>query len=570
MKGGKFLSEIKKKPENKELKSKDKIVNIQRYFKQNLIRLKNKSNSSENYIEDNQETHNNYAVNQVFGKGKKATANVKEQSIKIAKKQYTKKKEEKKILKHKLEQNQKDQLPVSSFSSQQIHSSETRNESIPQKTTLTNKNFAQKDLKNKKNTKLFSIRNKNIRLKKQSAIHHSYQHKLRNFVKTKNHKQMRNQSQNITHFKKNSQSAIQIVKGSFAFVRRTVLSLSNLIGAGISLILLLVLILFIGVFSALSDNSNVSSTHTPLSAEVLAYTDKIEKYAKQYEMEDYIPIIQAVMMQESEGKGSDPMQASECPYNTKYPQKPNGIEEPEYSIEVGIHYLSNCFKQAGVKDIFDNDHISLALQGYNYGNGYIQWAITNFGGYSKANAKVFSDQKKAELGWDTYGNPYYVEHVMRYVGLGFGNYREQPNFNNTDAWGSNNPYSRVGLFGQCTWFAWGRFYEIYGYSPGFTGDGWDCAKQLVNAHPDKFKLSDTPAVGAVFSCIGRNHTGIVIGWDGRNVTIQEGNLDNKTNTFEGAKKDWQTVSYPLEQFKAIYKGVVFAIPNAISIEANTL
>lgn len=277
-------------------------------------------------------------------------------------------------------------------------------------------------------------------------------------------------------------------------------------------------------------------------------------------MEDYVPIISAVMMQESGGKGTDPMQASECPYNTKYPQKPNGIEEPEYSIEVGIHYLSDCFKQAGVKDIFDNDHISLALQSYNYGNGYIQWAITNFGGYSKANAKVFSDQKKAELGWDTYGDPYYVEHVMRYVGLGFGNYREQPNFNNTEAWGSNNPYSRVGLYGQCTWFAWGRFYEIHGYSPGFTGDGWKCAKQLVNAHPDKFKISTTPAVGAIFSCIGRNHVGIVIGWDGTNITIQEGNLDGKTNSFAEAKKDWHTVTYTLSQFVSICHGVEFAIP----------
>ena len=348
------------------------------------------------------------------------------------------------------------------------------------------------------------------------------------------------------------------LKASFQFIKKSVLSINRLLSLGTALILLLVITLFIGVFAALSDNSTVGSTYEPLSPEVIAYQETIEKYAKQYDMEDYVPIISAVMMQESGGKGNDPMQASECPYNTKYPKKPNGIEEPEYSIEVGIQYLSDCFKQAGVKDIFDNDHISLALQGYNY--GYIQWAITNFGGYSKANAKVFSDQKKAELGWDTYGDPYYVEHVMRYVGLGFGNYREQPNFNNTEAWGSNNPYSRVGLYGQCTWFAWGRFYEIHGYSPGFTGDGWKCAKQLVSAHPDKFKLSNTPAVGAIFSCIGRNHVGIVIGWDGTNITIQEGNLDGKTNSFAEAKKDWHTVTYTLSQFISICHGVEYAIP----------
>ncbi len=88
-------------------------------------------------------------------------------------------------------------------------------------------------------------------------------------------------------------------------------------------------------------------------------------------MEDYVPIIQAVMIQESSGKGTNPMQTLECPHNTKYPKKPNGITDPEYSIDEGIHYLSNCFKETQVKDTFDNEHIFLALQGYNYGTRYI-------------------------------------------------------------------------------------------------------------------------------------------------------------------------------------------------------
>ena len=41
-----------------------------------------------------------------------------------------------------------------------------------------------------------------------------------------------------------------------------------------------------------------------------------------------------------------------------------------------------------------------------------------------------------------------------------------PDFTNVEAWQSpNNPYAPT-FYGQCTWFAWGRFYEIYGYSPG--------------------------------------------------------------------------------------------------------
>ena len=107
---------------------------------------------------------------------------------------------------------------------------------------------------------------------------------------------MKDSIKSTSHIKKTSLLAVRIIKGSFTFVKETVLSLYNLIGASISLILLVVLILFIGVFSTLSDNTNISSTQKPISVEVLSYTDTIEKYAKQYKMEDYIPIIQAVMM----------------------------------------------------------------------------------------------------------------------------------------------------------------------------------------------------------------------------------------------------------------------------------
>ena len=43
----------------------------------------------------------------------------------------------------------------------------------------------------------------------------------------------------------------------------------------------------------------------------------------------------------------------------------------------------------------------------------------NFGGYSKYNAQQFSDMKKQELNVSGYGDPSYVDHVMRYVGITF-------------------------------------------------------------------------------------------------------------------------------------------------------
>ena len=124
----------------------------------------------------------------------------------------------------------------------------------------------------------------------------------------------------------------------------------------------------------------------------------------------------------------------------------------------------------------------------------------------------------------------------------------KPNFNNKDAWINKNPFA-ANWMGQCIWFAWGRFYEIYGYSPGFTGNGNECARQLVAAHPDKFVLSTTkPKAGAIFSCRGKNHVGMVIGYDGTNITIQDGNYDGRNNSFEEAKKDWREYTYNLSDY----------------------
>ena len=151
-----------------------------------------------------------------------------------------------------------------------------------------------------------------------------------------------------------------------------------------------------------------------VSAEVLQYADLIRKYAAQYGIEDYFDLICAVMMAESGGRGADPMQSSECPYNIRYPNKPGAIDEPEYSIDCGVHYLADCLSAAEAESPLDTGNISLALQGYNYGNGYIGWAHKNYGGYSEANAIEFSNMMKAKLGWTTYGNPRYVSAVMKY------------------------------------------------------------------------------------------------------------------------------------------------------------
>ena len=157
---------------------------------------------------------------------------------------------------------------------------------------------------------------------------------------------------------------------------------------------------------------------TPVSAEVEAYEPLIQKYAKQYGIPEYVELIKAVMMQESGGRGLDPMQAAEGSFNTRYPHEPNGIQDPEYSIECGVQELKAALISAEVENPIDMEHIKLALQGYNFGNGYISWAKTNYGGYSYANAVEFSTMQAARLGWDSYGDTQYPAHVLRYYPYG--------------------------------------------------------------------------------------------------------------------------------------------------------
>lgn len=189
-----------------------------------------------------------------------------------------------------------------------------------------------------------------------------------------------------------------------------------LAGGWIVVLILLIVILFGALFSMVGGSN--SSTITPVSAEVETYEPLIRQYARQYGIEEYVELIKAVMMQESGGQGTDPMQASECGYNTRYPNTPNGITDPEYSIDVGIQNLAACLREAGVESPVDMNNIKLALQGYNYGNGYISWAKENYGGYTYANAVEFSTMMAERNGWSGYGDTEYVSHVLRYYVFG--------------------------------------------------------------------------------------------------------------------------------------------------------
>lgn len=163
--------------------------------------------------------------------------------------------------------------------------------------------------------------------------------------------------------------------------------------------------------------SSISGVATAnVSEEVLTYRSAVERIAAKYGMAQYTELILAVMMQESGGRVKDVMQASESSFNQKYPHAPGSITDPEYSIECGVQALKYVLDKAGCTGPADLDRIKLALQGYNFGSGYIDWAMERDGGYTKENAAAFSDMMCARPGWNysVYGDKDYVDHVLRY------------------------------------------------------------------------------------------------------------------------------------------------------------
>ena len=210
--------------------------------------------------------------------------------------------------------------------------------------------------------------------------------------------------------KKTAKAVTHAIK---ALIEATKALLSALTAGGWIAVMILIIVILFGGFLCMTGGDN-SSTVSSVSAEVEAYEPLIRQYANQYGIGEYVELIKAIMMQESGGRGLDPMQCSEGSFNTKYPRQPNGITDPEYSISCGVQEIKSCLERARVKNPLDMENIKLALQSYNYGNGYLEWAKAR-GGYTLANAAEFSDMMAQRMGWSSYGDKQYVPHVLQYL-----------------------------------------------------------------------------------------------------------------------------------------------------------
>lgn len=214
--------------------------------------------------------------------------------------------------------------------------------------------------------------------------------------------------------KSTTKTSLSAIKAIVSSSKALITALSSLGGAAVAVVIVIVLF---GSLLFMTGGSNADAA-IPVSEEVQAYEPLIRQYAIEYGIPEYVELIKAIMMQESGGRGTDPMQAAESGCNTRYPRIPGGIADPEYSIQCGVQVVRDVLDRAGVESPLDMEHIKLALQGYNYGPGYITWAVSNYGGYSLSNAEAFSAIMAERLGWSGYGDTQYVPHVLRYYIFG--------------------------------------------------------------------------------------------------------------------------------------------------------
>ena len=222
--------------------------------------------------------------------------------------------------------------------------------------------------------------------------------------------------------KKSAQSTKQGIKSASKAIQQVGKIMTSIVQSvaanpvvWIVLLVVLLMAVIVGAIGAVIGSGGAANSaedytyQAQVSEQTESYRDMVVDYCEKYGIDDYVDLCLAVIEQESGGNPPDVMQTEQSYYNVNPP-----IDTAEESIDCGTHELSDCLTKAKSKSPNDIKGISLALQGYNFGNGYIDWALKNYGCYSKENAEIFSQKMCVELGYDSYGDVEYVPHVLRY------------------------------------------------------------------------------------------------------------------------------------------------------------
>lgn len=165
------------------------------------------------------------------------------------------------------------------------------------------------------------------------------------------------------------------------------------------------------------ESTTISGTAT-VPESVSRWEPLVRKYGAENGLPDSIvPVILALIMQESGGNAADVMQSSES--------QGKGVgyfTSPETSIKFGMQHFAKVYRNA-------QQDLETSLQAYNYGDGFVNYVLPRK--YTLDLAKQFSVEQSQKNGYSCrawrsleektrgmcYGDPYYVPHVMRYLNV---------------------------------------------------------------------------------------------------------------------------------------------------------
>lgn len=191
--------------------------------------------------------------------------------------------------------------------------------------------------------------------------------------------------------------------------------------SGMFLLIFSLLLLVVILFSEEEDGGHdLSYGGANVSAEVLAHKPMLEKYAREYGIEDYINVLLAIIQVESGGTLEDVMQSSES-----MGLPPNTLSTEE-SIKQGCKYFASLLESAKAKGC----DLNSVIQSYNYGGGFLDYVAKRGKKYTFQLAESFSKEKSNGVkvsysnpvavqkngGWRyNYGNMFYVLLVSEYL-----------------------------------------------------------------------------------------------------------------------------------------------------------
>ena len=193
--------------------------------------------------------------------------------------------------------------------------------------------------------------------------------------------------------------------------------------SGVFVMMFSLLLLVVIVFSDEEDGGsggNLIYGGVSVSQEVLAHKPMLEKYAREYGIEEYLNVLLAIIQVESGGTLEDVMQSSES-----LGLPPNSLSTEE-SIKQGCKYFSELLAVAETKGC----DLNSVIQSYNYGGGFLDYVAGRGKKYTFKLAESFARDKSGGKkvtytnpvavekngGWRySYGNMFYVLLVSQYL-----------------------------------------------------------------------------------------------------------------------------------------------------------